>query len=417
MQEQARGQEQTGGEQMSTECREESWTARLLPDYAPVRGDRVAEETLGNRPERWEYGSEFHWASLAEKPVGPVVPAGAALFGTGRDALRALVATGMRQRGWRRWFVPTYFCREVTAAIASTGIAVVMYEDSPLRRSVAPPPRPLASGDVLFVVNYFGLRGSEAVEAWLPESVEIVEDHTHDPWSDWARASRADFCLASLRKTLPVPDGAALWSAKGHPLPSAAGPAPERESAARMKLGAMILKRLYLDGEAVEKPAFRRLQIAGESRIASGDISGPSDCTEQLLQALPWERWREIRRSNHGMLANLLSDVPGVRVLEVSGTSGACPFSVMLECDSDELRERLRSALKADCIYSAVLWPIEDQGNLSHATALARRLLSLPCDFRYGREDLRRVAEAVRRGVLESGKHPIPTTTKTGIGG
>jgi hypothetical protein len=75
-------------------------------------------------------------------------------------------------------------------------------------------------------MNYFGLRTPPDLE--LPEGVEVLEDHSHDPVSAWAEQSSADFCLASLRKTLPINDGGALWSPVGHRLP----PAPPDRAAA-----------------------------------------------------------------------------------------------------------------------------------------------------------------------------------------
>jgi hypothetical protein len=314
---------------------------------------------------------------------------------TGRDALRALIDMGVRQRGWRRWLVPSYFCQEVTAAIAATGIEIILYEDSPLRPS--PAAVPTRRGDVVFVVNYLGLRGAESVRAWEGGAAEIVEDHTHDPWSRWAWTSRADYCLASLRKTLPVPDGTSLWSPKGHPLPPPSPLTPQRESAALAKSAAMMLKHLYLDGEKVDKPMFRQLQLAGEESIAAGAVSGPSSVAQRLLPTLPWERWREIRRRNHSLLSRALTDVPGIQVLP-GHSADSCPLSVALQCETPQQSQQLRSALIAQNVYPAVLWPIEDTSGeeLAEAAALSRRMLTLACDFRYGHDDLKRVAQMVR---------------------
>jgi hypothetical protein len=233
-------------------------------------------------------------------------------------------------------------------------------------------------------------------------AAEVVEDHTHDPWSDWARTSQADYCLVSLRKTLPLPDGAAVWSPRRHPLPAQPPLSPEREKASLWKLGAMILKRLYLDGEAVDKQVFRQMQLAGEEAIARGPISGPSRHVEQLLPALPWRSWRRRRAQNHTALSDALGLLPGLHVLAPFSAAGACPLSVIMEFASPELREKCRAGLIAKAIYPAVLWPIEQDSQRStpEAVRLSRRLLSLPCDFRYGMADLERVATEVRRTVL-----------------
>jgi len=357
----------------------------------------------GHITPHWEFGSEFHWAAFDTVPGGPILPPDAVLFASGRDALRALIEEGVGRRGWRRWFVPSYFCQEVAATIASGNLEVVLYEDSPLWPAPAPLQVSPQRGDVFFLVNYFGLRDAAALETLDLGPAELVEDHTHDPWSDWALSSRADYCIVSLRKTLPLPDGGAVWSPRSHSLPRQRGAAAEQASISLMKLGSMILKSLYLDGHAVDKEAFRRLQADGEKRISSGRISGASRFVEQLLPTLPWDVWRSKRRANYAALAKALSDLAGIEVLSPFGDTGSCPFSVILRCDGPRLRDSVRSSLIADAVYPAILWPIESGGVPSRRTAeeLSRQILSLHCDFRYEVPDLQRVAAAVRR-ALES---------------
>jgi hypothetical protein len=346
----------------------------------------------------WEFGSEFHWPFVADATAGPILPAEAVLFASGRDAIRALIATGRRVRGWRRWFVPAYFCEEVTAAIAATGIEVVRYEDSPLRP--APPPLAKATkpGDALLLVNYFGMRGAEAADAIEIGPADLIEDHTHDPWSRWAVESRAPYCVASFRKTLPIPGGATVWSPRRLTLPDQAPPTRARHDAVLLKLGAMMLKALYLEGHAVGKESYRALQLLGEEEIASGDISGLDPLAAQMLACLPWESWRRQRRANHAVLAEALREIPGIEVLPPSADDGSCPFSVIARFATPKLRDSVRTGLIAKAIYPAVLWPISDKDHpeLSEATRLANRMLTLACDFRYEAADLLRVAACVR---------------------
>ena len=77
-----------------------------------------------------------------------------------------------------------------------------------------------AKNDVVLAVNYFGVRAGEPWQQWREKhACVLLEDHSHDPVSGWAQSSRADYAFSSLRKTMPVPDGAILWSPLGHPLP------------------------------------------------------------------------------------------------------------------------------------------------------------------------------------------------------
>src|SRR5262249_44040970 len=120
-----------------------------------------------------------------------------------------------------------------------------------------------APDDTVLVNNLFGRGRREPWDAWSREHplVTVIEDHTHDPLSDWARASTASYCVTSLRKTLPVPDGAVVWSPRGENLPAPTG---DESTAAQWKLVAMILKAAWLSGKTVSKAEFRSLQQTGE---------------------------------------------------------------------------------------------------------------------------------------------------------
>ena len=75
------------------------------------------------------------------------------------------------------------------------------------------------------------------------------------------------------------------------------------------------------------------------------------------------------------------------------------PFAATLLFDSAQLRERVRTALIAERIYAAVLWPLEAPvvtGIPAEHVELSRRLLTLHCDFRYNLHDMARVAVQVK---------------------
>lgn len=349
--------------------------------------------------ENWEYGSELHldWLAgpMGEREADPWQDRHR-LYGSGRDALRALLQHGRATQHWKRLLVPSYLCQEVVAS-ARQELPVVAYPDrptmtEPAERSVAPAP-----GDVVLVVNTFGLRTARwALPA--PQGVAVIEDHTHDPWSEWARTSRADYAIASLRKTLPLPDGGVLWSPVGQELPQPLHATPERQVASERKLAAQLLKALYLAGHAIEKETFRGLFVSGESGIATGSVSGMPAATQALLRVLPTRTWRERRRVNGVAAAQLLHLHPSVTLLLPE--QGATAFSLVLVARDPTARESLRKHLIQGRIYPAVLWPLDEpevDGIEHEALSLSRRVLSLHCDYRYSDSDLERVGTELTR--------------------
>ena len=352
--------------------------------------------------ERWESGSEYHWPAFESAARPPDWPwsGRATLWGSGRDALRALLCQGRAERSWKRLLSPDYYCPDVLGALQETALPIRLYRDDPgLPLGADLAQIDLRPGDAVLVVNFMGLRAGP--RQWeVPEGVELVEDHTHDPASAWARASTATFCVASLRKCLPAPDGGVLWSPQGQTLPPVRPVTPERSGASAQKLAAMVLKERYLRGSVASKATYRRISDRAEPGIASGPISGMPEWTRELLDTFPVGNWWRQRRRNHTRLARALEDLAGVRVLKPQ--DGATPFSAALVCDTPERRERLRTTLIEGQVYPAVLWPLEQAagaGISAESLDLSRRMLSVHCDFRYGPDDMDRVAALVRKGA------------------
>lgn len=357
----------------------------------------------------YEQGSEYHWLSY-QKEVDYSAPWAKSdlLFGSGRDALRALVAHGQSKRNWRRLWVPSYFCQDVIAALDG-GIAVLAYSDGPLDLSPNFEKIDVRNGDALLVVNFFGLRGKPSFEEIDRNLVEIIEDHTHDPWSNWACTSEADWCIASLRKVLPIPDGGVLWSPLKKPLPSKAPICDEHNLASLEKLAAMILKRLYFEGRFTEKKVFREIASSGEHRISSREVSGIFKWTEDALDSFPIKTWREKRRKNHEVLSSELSGLFGLTLLQ-SGVVDACPFSGILLFDSPECKNYMKDKLIASRIYPAILWPLGKPlvaGINQEYVDFSERMLSVHCDMRYGEDDMNFLAERIRYSLKEYYTHTI----------
>jgi len=263
------------------------------------------------RSGRWEHGSEFHWISDWPTTTLSMPWDGKhLLFGFGRHAFQSLLIFGSATRNWRRLWVPSYFCQEVVASFLSTNLELTLYPDCPGDARPNLDEIKFRPGDVLLLVNFFGLRSKPIKNETYHSDIEVIENHTHDPWSEWARTSNADWCLASLRKTLPLPDGAVLWSPAGHPLPPMAPPTPNHDNAALEKFAAMVLKDLYLNGHPIEKDIFRKLWVSGEQKIATGGVSGMTEWTSSLLRAFPITLWRDLRQRNHQAISARLANLP-----------------------------------------------------------------------------------------------------------
>jgi len=340
---------------------------------------------------RWEVGSEFH---LPVDPPGPYHrwPEGSVWFALGRHALQALLR---RLRTTTLW-LPDYFCEEVARSWRDLA-EVRLYEDDPRWPepdwdSLRPGPR-----DAVVAVNYFGVRTGDPWFAWREANeCVLVEDHAHDPSSEWATASRADYAFSSLRKTLPVPDGAILWSPRGLVLPDQpAGGADGSE----LKLAAMLFKGEYLGGGSDElKERFRRLQLDGEERLAGAEVAGASPATrEALVRGVPLP-WRARRAENTARLIAALHGWEAAEPLFTAWPADAAPLGAVFVFESAAERDRVRGVLAEGGVYCPVHWADAAESPSERARDLAHRILTIPTDWRYSAADMARVASLVRSG-------------------
>lgn len=355
--------------------------------------------------DRWEQGSFFHWMSpeSAGTTVHPWSRAGA-FYASGRDALRALIDHGRSERGWKRLHVPCYYCQEVVASLASTGIQVLLYNDGPQDSVFNLASMAGCPGDVVLRVNFFGLRGRLATASTCQPGVEVIDDFSHDPWCHDAWQGDSDWAIASLRKTLPLPDGGVLWSPKGHGLPRQPSLTQAHKLVSLQKLSAMVLKAQYLRGQPVAKETYRRMAEFSEAEISQGEISGLPEWTADLLDCVPALTWRDRRRDNHRAFSNALAGLPGLRVLQPSDEARTCPFSAIVIARSRGLRDGIRAALISRNVYPTILWPLDEPavpGIPADYIDLSHRMFSIQCDARYTPGDLIRVADLVRQSMLE----------------
>lgn len=372
----------------------------LKQSAKPVFGTSGRGEEPGALASRWEHGSEFAWVNPSETELeGPGLPAGAILFGGGGQALVAVLKSGVRARGWTRCFVPSYCCESLVRAVREAGLDCAPYDDLPLPDVQPRWPSSLSAGDCVLVINHFGWRSRVLSERVRQSPAGLIEDHTHDPWSDWSRNSEADYCIASLRKTLPVPDGGVAWSPRQLPLRAPSQLLARHEHNALRKLAAMLLKARYLAGEPVAKDLYRTLQTESEEHWTTTP-SLPLPITRQLLVGFRWHSWREQRQRNVHSLGEALRGIQGITVLNPpSGgrVGNRCDFGVVIRCESARLREALREHLVRHRVYPAVLWPPHPlMEGFSAAVAFSQEMLFLHADFRYGEEDLSRVADLIR---------------------
>ena len=115
-----------------------------------------------------------------------------------------------------------------------------------------------------------------------------------------------------------------------------------------------------------------------------------SELTKNLLHAVDYDRVKTKRTENFRLLHEGLGSV---NCLNLRVTEGAYAYPLMLPEG-----QKIRKKLIEQKIFVPMLWPNvpEQQPADSEACKLAEQVLPLPCDQRYGTEEMAFIIKAVR---------------------
>lgn len=337
-----------------------------------------------------EFGSDFHYIDTYNSGKAHLtnVLHGAMLLADGRQCIVTLI----RQYGWKRIWMPDYFCYEVIETIKEqTGITIMFYEDTPLHEGQVED-LPFKEGDVLLRMNFFGMRDYRSNKN-IP--CPVIEDHTHNPFGRWALYSDADWCISSIRKIIPLPEGGMMWSPKGHKLEVELRPSEENEKIAATRWEGMEIKSRYLKGESVSKEGFRKRYMETEEWFHQAvptliDARSKAVVSEQLDINL----WQGAKRKNWTLLRSLIN-TDTCKVIKPEDELSTM-FSLVLLFETKEKRDTVRKHLIETYVYPAILWLVPESAS-ENARYFSERMLSVHCDGRYTEDDIRQLASILNK--------------------
>ncbi|WP_019503970.1 hypothetical protein [Pleurocapsa sp. PCC 7319] len=350
---------------------------------------------------RWEVGSEFEWSNRFLKSTvdSTWLPDTYELYSTGTASILAVYHLFVQQQKRpARIHLPSFYCMSVAAKLRKF-LQVFWYQDIPTQPAPNFKSLQTQPGDLVVAFNIFGIRSNQPWLEWSaahPE-VTLIEDHSHDPFSDWAKQSKADYAISSLRKTLPIPDGGILWSPQNLPLFTAWG---QESLGAYKRLTAMLLKRAYLKNNNVAKDAYRQLELESHGEMGFIEDTVVSSFTAKILPCLDVVNMRSRRAENINKFIHLSLNNPSDdwELLFDSWGPGNVPLNSVIVCHTGEIRNALRKYLIEHNIYTAVHWKQPDEGISSEdplTLDLAQRILTIPNDHRYDTEDIVRMFNTI----------------------
>lgn len=258
---------------------------------------------------------------------------------SGRHAL-ANILSSFTKKPILRLYIPSYYCHEVTDFVTAL-VDVELYECSPTSDRID---ITIRDDEAALIVEYFGAKSGVSVTGG-----KTLLDRTHDPFADFTYTRSPDFVFGSLRKIAPLPDGGFVTPAIVTKMEEHHKTSDKHVSGV---LEAMHRKEIYLSGETSEKLDYLESFAQFEEQLGDLPLSIEMSCySRKRVKTLDHKRLRKAKTTNLENLKNLLaSEVLPFSILDF-------PAFAVLKFASQKNRDAFRTELIALDIYSALLWP------------------------------------------------------------
>lgn len=291
---------------------------------------------------------------------------------TGRNALLYLI----RAKGVKKIYIPFYICDSISSLLQQQGYSFAYYH---IDRSFNPIfSESLEEDAYLYIVNYYGQLNNDMIVSFKHKYERIIIDNTQAFFQE--PVSGVD-TIYSCRKFFGVPDGAYLSTDSvldddlvvdvskdrmGHILGRYEGSASE-----------------YYDRFQENDASFRFEPLKYMSRL-----------THNILGAIDYESVAKARNTNFEYLHDNLGRTNTLTIWKPFGPY-AYPYYVE---NGIEVRKRLAGRK----IYVPTLWPnvLSESDKASTEYIFASNILPLPCDQRYGIDDMKYIVEELKSCTL-----------------
>ena len=275
----------------------------------------------------------------------------------------------------KRIFVPYYTCEAVIEPLKRLPVEYVFYHIDEQLEMVEE--IDLKEGDYLITNNYFGVKDAYITELADRYGERLIVDNAQALFAPVLPGIKAAY---STRKFVGVADGgfAVVVSA---------------ESALTYELdnSSNHDSHLLIRKEKGAEAGFRDYQ-ANECKLDNQPIRRMSPQTQFILSHIDYETVIQQRRQNYRFLSEALGEMNLIQLPFMD--SFACPMVYPFMTNDESLRARLIE----NKVFVARYWPnvLEWCSENELEYKLAKQIIPIPIDQRYGLEDMERIIEIIK---------------------
>lgn len=320
---------------------------------------------------------------------------------TGREAL-ALVAQTIQHNDGDILMMPAYCCRTMEWPFLDYGWNLKYYQlnddlsiniEDLIRRVYLYRPK------AVLVMNYYGFTPADsAIEAikTLDSNLRVIEDFSHALLSQAltsVKPCKADYRIASIRKSLGVPDGGIYLSNQPYDK-MLIKHLDNQFSNLRMEAEREKSMFFYSYDEELRKSSKAKLSDANDDLGRPIEIYAMSEASKDIIDNVDVEVMRYARFTNYKHLYSLLKDNKNIEILFKPNKNNQAPFSmpVLFSDRYDVQREMAEHGL-----FLPVLWTINDKAKAvcKISKKVSENMLSIPIDHRFDYYDIEEIAERI----------------------
>lgn len=314
-------------------------------------------KAIGGYPEiELAYGRELH--------------AGAVRLNTARNCFGEI----LRTHGYSKIFMPAYMCEVMYDTIDKHGIP---YETYPIDFNFNPLRLPeLRDGEALLYTNYLGLKRDTVSALAATFGKSLIVDNAQ---AFYEKPLEGIDTVYSPRKFFGVCDGGYLYC-DSYELPNLERDHSYTRITPQLKRVDLSAQEGYAD--------FKE----SEESLCSQPAKLMSGLTQRILQSIDYDFVKRRRVDNYLYLHKRLG---AINRISAELPQDAVPLAYPLYIEDDTLRRKLIS----NSIFVPTYWPNVLSGTSERSTehALAKYLIPLPVDQRYGAEEMRIITDTILR--------------------
>lgn len=315
------------------------------------------------------------------------------LYYSGRSAFYALLEEIHKNNAVKTIWIPEYYCQNVVNFLKINYKSIKSYYINPFNyNNTFNFQRFAKKGDVIILNNFWGLFDYQ-YDKNSKDIPIIIEDYSHGWLTKQSLNSKADYCIASVRKSYPIPGGGVTW--KPNTKNTTDFYEHKKDDAIEKAFvtleQSIVKKRAFLKHQKGDKATYLNLLSEGEAFItASNSYIKPNAELSEILNTYIKFNPNKIKGKNLEFLYKHIKKSKHFRVLKRDGFE---PFGYLILFKDEAVFANFKSFCIQHNIYPANLWP---NNNLRTQW---KYFFNIHTDFRYTHDDMQHVANVINKWI------------------